>query len=196
MVWKIHSKLSNIQSRHFSEVFENKKVIFSQKQPKKSLQLLIRARFNAEVNAFWQENRLFRCFDKRFQNLFTLYCERASNNMRWELWSHATSRSVNIMYYLKCNISKKKETYIGKTVDDNILGFKSRMTQQISDSRTGDSTWKFLMHVYKCGLKNKCLSEPFFEINAMMRLKSSNQLETYENYFHKKLTTLLIVLSI
>ena len=44
------------------------------------------------------------------------------------------------MYYLKCNISKKKETYIGKTVDDNILGFKSRMTQQISDSRTGDST--------------------------------------------------------
>ena len=121
MVWKIHSKLSNIQSRHFSEVFENKKVIFSQKQPKKSLQLLIRARFNAEVNAFWQENRLFRCFDKRLQNLFTLYCERASNNMRWELWSHATSRSVNIKYYLKCNISKKKETYIGKTVDDNIL---------------------------------------------------------------------------
>ena len=42
------------------------------------------------------------------------------------------------------------------------------------------------MDVYKCGLKNKCLNEPFFEINVMMKLKSSNKFETYENYFHKK----------
>ena len=26
----------------------------------------------------------------------------------------------------------------------------------------------------------------FFEINIMMTLKNSNQLEIYENYFHKK----------
>ena len=81
---------------------------------------------------------------------------------------------------------KKKETYIGKTVGDNIVGFKSRMNQHISDSRMGDSTCKFSIHVYKCGLKNKSLNEPFFEINAMMTLKSSNLFEIYENYFHKK----------
>ena len=80
----------------------------------------------------------------------------------------------------------KKETYIGKTVGDNIVRFKSRMNQHTSDSRTGVSTCKFPIHVYKCGLKNKCLNKPFFEINVMMKLKSSNQLETYENCFHKK----------
>ena len=81
---------------------------------------------------------------------------------------------------------KKKETYIRKTDGDNIVGFKYRMNQHISDSRTGDSTWKFPIHIYKCGLKNKSLNEPFFEINAMMTLKSSNLFEIYENYFHKK----------
>ena len=107
-----------------------------------------------------------------------------SNNVRWELRSHVTCRSINIISYLKCNMCKKKEACIGKTVGDNIVGFKSRMNQHISDSRTGVPTCKFPMHIYKCGLRNKCLNEPFFEINIMMKLKSSNQLETDENYFH------------
>ena len=93
--------------------------------------------------------------------------------------SHATCKSINMIYYLKCNICKQKETYIGKNAGDNIIGFKSRMNQHISDSRTGVSTFKFLAHVYKCDLKNKCLNEPFFKINFMMKLKRSNQLETY-----------------
>ena len=73
---------------------------------------------------------------------------------------------------------KKRETFIGKTVGENIVGFKSRMNQHINDNRTGVSTCKILIHVYMCGLKDKYLSEPFFEINVMMKLKSSNQLET------------------
>ena len=81
---------------------------------------------------------------------------------------------------------KKKETFIGKTVGENIVGFKSRMNQHINDDRTGVSTCKILIHVYMCGLKNKCLSEPFFEINVMMKLKSSNQLETNKSYFVKE----------
>ena len=88
--------------------------------------------------------------------------------------------------YTACNMCKKKETYIGNTVGDNIVGFKSRMNQHISDSRTEDSRFKFPIHVYKYGLKNKCLNELFFEINVMMTMKSSNQFETYENCFHKK----------
>ena len=60
---------------------------------------------------------------------------------------------------------KPKETYIGKTVGDNTVGFKSRINQRKSDSRTGDSTCKFPIHVDKCGLKNKCLNEQFFENN-------------------------------
>ena len=79
----------------------------------------------------------------------------------------------------------KRETYIGKTVGDNIVGIKSRMNQHISDNITAVSTCKVPMHVYKCGLKKKCLSEPCFEINVIMKLNNSNHLETYENYFHK-----------
>ena len=134
------------------------------------------------------KNGLFKCIDKCCK-ICSLYIAEGhsflmSNNMRWELGSHVTCRSINVIYYLKCNMCKKKETYIGKTVGDNIVGFKSRMNQHISDSRTGVSTCKFPMH--KCGLKNKNLIEPFSEINVMMKLKSSNQLEIYENYFHKK----------
>ena len=107
-----------------------------------------------------------------------------SNNMRRELRSHVTCRSINIIYHLKCNMCREKETYIGKTVGDNTVGFKSRMNQHTSDSRTGVSICKFPIHVYKCGLENKCLIEPLFEVNVLVKLKSSNQLETY--YFHRK----------
>ena len=119
-----------------------------------------------------------------------------SNNMTWELRSHVTCRSINIIYYLKWNMCKKKETYVGKTVGDKIVRFKSKMNQHISSSRTGDSTCKFPIHVYKCSLKSKCLNEPFFEIIVTMKLKSSNQLQTFENYFHTKGYALLIALSV
>ena len=46
---------------------------------------------------------------------------------------------------------KKKETYIGKTVGDNIVWFKSRMKQHINDNRTGVSNCKFPIHIYQYG---------------------------------------------
>ena len=35
-------------------------------------------------------------------------------------------------------------------------------------------------------MKNKCLKEPYFQSNIMMKLKDSQQLKFYENRFHKK----------
>ena len=38
-------------------------------------------------------------------------------------------------------------------------------------------------------MKNKCLKEPYFQLNIMMKLKDSqinSQLKFYENHFHKK----------
>ena len=74
-----------------------------------------------------------------------------------------------------------KETYIG-----DVVGFKSRINQHIIDFRTGTSTCKFPINVYHCAMKNKCLKEPYFQLNIMMKLKDSWQLEFYENHFHKK----------
>ena len=79
-----------------------------------------------------------------------------------------------------------EETYIGKTFGYNVVGFKSTINQNISDFRTGTSTCKFPIHVYHCAMKNKCLKEPYFQLNIMMKLKDSRQLEFYENHFHKK----------
>ena len=50
------------------------------------------------------------------------------NNMRWELCSHVTCRDINVIYYLKCNMCDHKETCIGKTSGDNVVGFKSRIS--------------------------------------------------------------------
>ena len=55
-----------------------------------------------------------------------------------------------------------KETFIRKTVGDDVVGFKSRVNQHISDCRTGISASKFPIHVYHCAMKNKCLKEPYF----------------------------------
>ena len=49
--------------------------------------------------------------------------------------------------YLKRDICRKKAD-IGKAVGDSIVGFKSRMNQHISDSRTEVSACKFPIHVY------------------------------------------------
>ena len=106
--------------------------------------------------------------------------------MRWELHSHVTCRDINVIYYLKCNMCDHKETYIGKTVGDNVAGFKSRINQHISDCRTDTSTCKFPINVYHCAMKNKCLKETYSQLNIMMKLKDSRQLEFYENHFHKK----------
>ena len=89
-----------------------------------------------------------------------------------------------------------KETYIGKTVGDIVIGFKSRINQDINDCRTVTSTCKFLIHVYHCAMKNKCLKQPYFQLNIIMKLKDSRQLEFYESPFHKKVMILLTVQSI
>ena len=69
-----------------------------------------------------------------------------------------------------------QETYIGKTVGNNIVGFKSRINQHICDCKTGISICKFPIHIYHCAMKNICLTEPHFQLNIMMKLKDSQQL--------------------
>ena len=131
--------------------------------------ILITIIFNTDTNNFIQPKGLFKCTDKRSKICYLYVNEdnsfAMSNNVRWELRSHVTYRDINVIYYLKCNMCYHKGTYIGKTVGDNVVGFKSRINQHISDCRTGIST---------------------FQVNTMMKLKDTRQLEFYENYFHKE----------
>ena len=57
---------------------------------------------------------------------------------------------------------------------------------QLKNCRPGTFTCKFAIHVYHCAMKNKCLKEPYFQLNIMMKLKDSWQSEFYEYHFDKK----------
>ena len=42
-----------------------------------------------------------------------------SNGQVWEIRRENDCRSVNVIYYLKCKMCNKKETYTGKAIGDN-----------------------------------------------------------------------------
>ena len=73
-----------------------------------------------------------------------------------------------------------KETYMVKSVGENVVGFKSRFNQEISDCRTDITTWKFSIHVHRGATNIECLKEPYFQLNIMMKVKDSRQLEYYK----------------
>ena len=52
-----------------------------------------------------------------------------------------------------------KETYIGKTVGNDVVGFKIRINRHIRTGRTGIYTCKFPIDLYRCAMKNKRLKE-------------------------------------
>ena len=167
VVWKIHSKLSNIQSVHLSEVYKNKTAILSQKQLKNLLWLLTWARFNTKINAFQQQNRLFKSIDKRWKICSLYIVEWHSfimfNNMRREVRSHVTCWSINIIYYLKCNMCKKRKPILEKllviiSLDSNLEWTNTSLIPRVWE----DSTCKFPIYVYNCGLKNKMLKQTIF----------------------------------
>lgn len=53
-----------------------------------------------------------------------------SNNMSWELRLPVACKSVNLIYYQKHIKYSKRETHIGKTTWDNIVGIKWTDTKE------------------------------------------------------------------
>ena len=107
------------------EWFRNINIILAEKQPKNLLRLLCKPRLNTDTNNFIQPKGLFICKKKRCK-ICSFYVNEdnsfiMSNNMGWEHRSHVTCRDINVAYYLKCNVYDHKETYIGKTVDAELI---------------------------------------------------------------------------
>ena len=61
---KIRRKFNDIQSDHLKNVFKNSNIILAQKQPRKLIRLLSKARFNTDINNFIQLKALVKCTDK------------------------------------------------------------------------------------------------------------------------------------
>ena len=156
---------NDIQSDHLKNVFKNSNKLLAQEQPRYNV------RYNTDTNNFIKLKRLFKCTDKCCKTCLLHVNEGynfvMSNDMKRKLRSHVTCRHINVVYYLKCNMCDHKETYIGKTFGDNVVGFKSRINQHISDCRTA----KFHIHVNYCALKYKSLKEPYFQLKKNDKTK-------------------------
>ena len=190
LVYNIRRKLNSVQSDYLKNIFKENEIILSQRQPKNLKRILTSAIFKNNLTFNFRPNGLFKCKNKRCK-ICALYINECtsficSNNVTWEIRSNVTCRDVNVVYYLKCNMCNHRTTYIGKTVGDLAVGFKSRMNQHISECRDGISTCKFPRHVHNCGIKNNRLKEPFFEINIMFKLSDSRRLELLEQLYQSK----------
>ena len=137
-------------------------MFLSQRQPKNLLRLLSNSSISRNPSlpkGFFKRN------DKRCE-ICRLYLIESSqfelaNRKIWKVKTNITYRSRNI-YYLKFKFCMY-ETYIGKTVGDHIHVIKTRMSNNITESRSGVSTCKFPIHVFNCIKRNnRQLEEPFF----------------------------------
>jgi len=184
----IRQKFENLYSPDIKEIFQDCSFILSQRQPKNLLRHLTSASFNNTNNL--RSPGIYKCNDKRCK-ICSLYLQAVSsfnveNNFTWHIKKDIDCHSTNVIYFLKCNMCNGNTSYIGKTKGDSVRGFKVRMNQHISESRTGSSSCKFPQHVYDCGLKNNCLNEPYFKIFIMMKLNNSDRLEIIERHLQLK----------
>ena len=175
--------LENCDDEKTRNSFKNKRVVLAHKQPPNLLRRLSNARFinpNNKIN----KNGIFKCNNKLCK-ICKLYIQECSsfftaNNFEWQIKSHITCNSRNVLYYLKCKICHGKCTYTGKT---NFM--RKRTNNHISCYRLGRGTNIFDKHVYACKA-GKNVTEPYFELYAFMVVKEENSLRTYEKFLHNK----------
>ena len=160
--------------------FENKKVIGAFWQPLNLQRLLTSAKFEEDQQK-QKESGIFKCSDKKCKicKFYLQECRefKVENNVLWQVKSHLTCHSRNVIYFQRCNFCNKVSN-IGKT---NI--FRKRTNNHISSCRRGSGTDIFDKHVFQC--KKGKPDGPFFKIWIMMELDDFAKLLTYENHFHR-----------
>ena len=183
IVTKANILIENCDDEKTKNSFKNKRIVLAHKQPPNLLRRLSNARFRNPINIS-PINGIFKCNNK-ICKICRLYIQECSsfitaNNFEWQIKSHITCNSKNVLYYLKCKICQGKCTYTGKT---NVL--RKRTNNHISCCRLGTGTNIFDKHVYACKA-GKNVSEPYFELYAFMVVKDENSLRTYEQFLHNK----------
>ena len=183
----IKRKIENTPSDHLKEIYQESNIFLSQRQPKNLLNLLTNSAISRNPSL---PPGIFKCKDLRCKicRLYITECSEfeLSNKKIWNINTHITCHSRNVIYFLKCKFCMC-ESYIGKTIGDQVHGFKTRMNNHISESKRGVSPCKFPVHVFNCSkTNNKQLEEPFFNIYVMLSLKDNSRLESLETLFHKR----------
>ena len=181
----IKTKIKNTPSDYIKGIFQESNIFLSQRQPNNLLRLLSNSSISRNPSV---PKGIFKCNDKRCK-ISRLYLKECSefelaNRKIWKIKTNITCCSRSIIYYLNCKFCMYK-IYIGKTVANHIHGFKTRMNNHITESRSGVSTCKFLIHVINCIKRNnRQLEEPFFYMYVMLSLKSNPRLELLETLWY------------
>ena len=167
----ISNLLKSIQDPDTKTKFKDTKPILALRQPPNLTSILTNAKFTSE-SISQTRNRMpgiFLC-DKTRCKLRKLYLQpvdhfTTANGTEWQIRSHVTCKSTNVVYFLTCNMCNGAMNYIGQTTN-----FQKRLNNHISESRTGLSCCNFPKHVYECGKKNNKLKEPFSKAYAFFAL--------------------------
>ena len=180
---QIDSYLLIIKDTQLKEKFANASTVLGLKQPKSLKRLLVHSKFTHKEETL--QKGIKRCYNKNCKicKLYLQECEsfKTSNGTIWNVRSQISCNSKNVIYFLSCNMCKGNETYTGKTND-----LRLRTNNHISSCRSGTGSDRFDQHVYLCGIKNKCLQEPFFKLYVFMKLNDEAKLLNYESLLHRK----------
>ena len=174
--------LTNSGNARIREFFGASHTVLSLRQPPNLLRLITKSVFAPESPT---KNGIFRCRDIRCTicKLYLQQCDSftVANGDVWEVKSHITCQSKNVIYYLKCLACDEATTYTGKT--NNL---RLRTNGHISGCRLGNSSDRFDNHVYACRKSKGINNEPFFILFVFVELPRENLLLTYEDHFHQR----------
>ena len=183
---KCSDLLHNSKSETVSTIFRDCRPVLALRQPPNLLRQLSRAQFSSDTMQNVELNPgLFRCSSnhcKLCQEGYIQECREftTSKGFLWNIRSHITCNSINVVYFLKCN-SCKVTTYTGKT--NNL---RKRMNGHKSSSVLGNSSDIFDNHVYNCRQMLKTEIKPMFLIYVFLQVKDPKLLIPYEQFLHQQ----------
>ena len=180
----INQLLTTSRSSRIKEVFNDTNTVLALCQPPNLLRQLSRARYTSNSSAIPKPPGVFKCTNPRclLCRYYIQECTsfRTANGVEWQVKSHINCHSLCVCYYLKCIVCNNV-SYTGKT---NV--FRLRMNNHISDSRTGNTTDRFDIHVHNCVKKHGVVTEPFFHIYVFLEVSESKYLSSYEKHLHSR----------
>ena len=182
----IRSTITKKKSPRLEKIFENTNLVIGYRQPPNLKRLLTRATFDTSANKdiLYPKPGITTCEDTRCKLCKENYIQKCTSfktakGTIWEIKTPINCNSTNVLYYLVCNMCNDM-TYTGKTKTK----LRLRMNNHISSCKSGKGTNIFDNHVFTCGSERNSLKAPFFKIYGFMKLKSDQNLITYERYLH------------
>ena len=182
--------LQNAKDDTVRHIFSQIRIVEAIKQPKSIIRTITNIDFMNSNDIIIERERpglYAECKDKRCNLCQQGYIQEGtsfvtSNNVTWNIKSHITCNSKNVLYFLVCNMCKINipTSKTGKTWTT----YRERLNNHISDCKTGNTSDTFDLHVHKCGIINKCLKPPYFKAYAYMKLAKPDKLLLYEKYLH------------